>query len=43
MEQYDQYYWPRHTVLPIVVVVSSIQYVIRSDLLFAEIASDTEK
>jgi hypothetical protein len=40
MEQYD---WPRHAVLPIVVVVNSIHYEIRSNLLFAEIASDTEK
>jgi hypothetical protein len=50
MEQYAQYYWPRHEGSPVrpkhtnstTTSSSSPKYVIRSDLLFAEISSDTD-
>jgi hypothetical protein len=50
MEQYAQYYWPRHEGSPVrpknknstTTTSSSPKYVIRSDLLFAEISSDTD-
>jgi hypothetical protein len=55
MEQYAQYYWPRHEGSPVrpkntnstststsSSTSSSSKYVIRSDLLFADIVSDTD-